>query len=293
MAVLDTRTTFSGMPNLDNHPGILPVINHIYNQYGHKVSAQTDVRFISVHGKQSDVSDSSDSGLQVMQMPTNQSDETMVYETLPTTNAIDRVRFGGNVTGNVIIWGATVDGSGKFTEVTQTVNVTSTGTDISIPTPLARVFTATTDLGEDFVSTLFVYEDGVSFTDMIPDDNTKIHLLNRSYLEGTGEVNNSAEKAAFTTFDNCYFVFKSAGIGLLRASNNLFVDGEIQMAEWGKPFINKMPVSRGNAANIFQDDWPLLYAKPNTDIRLAAHVNNTSTAELVGMFEGFLLRIID
>ena len=293
MAVLDASTVYDGMPNLDNHSGILPVINHIYNVYGHKVSAQTDVKFISVHGKQSDVSDSTDSGQQVMQMPTDQSGTVMVYETLPTTNAINRVRFGGSQTGNIIIWGATVNGSGEFTEVTQTVNVHSTGTDIALSTSLARVYTAITDLGEDFTNVFFVYEDGVSFAIMVPDDNTKIHLQNRSNASGTGEVNNSAEKAAYTVPDGYYFVFKSAGIGLLRSSSSLFVDGEIQMAEWGKPFINKMPLTRGNAGNIFQDDWPLLYAKPNTDIRLAAHVNNTSSADLVGMFDGFLLRIID
>lgn len=288
------NTVYSNGFNLDNHPGILPVINHIYNTYGVKVSAQAASRYICVHGKQSDCSDSTDAGQQVMQMPTDSNGTTMTYETLPSTNAIDSI-YCSNSAGLVEIWGATVNSSGEFTEVTQTINVDQGGVEHTLDTPLARVFTAK-NMNSDFnwQRPVYVYESGVTFdSDNNPDDNTKIHLQSRSTQSGTGETNNSAEKAAYTVPNGYWLVFKNIDIGLAKATAAGYCDGKLQIAEFGKTFITKLPVCRGNAANIMQNDWPWLYAKPNCDIRLAAHINNSTTAELVGSFDGFLMKIID
>ena len=138
-------------------------------------------------------------------------------------------------------------------------------------------------------NTLYLHQSGVTFTSNKPNDNSKINFVSKEL--GNDRETMNASKCAFTTDSEHYFILKSAKIGYLRAGNDGFIDGELQSRLFGETFKNILPVSRGCAGNIFQNNFPLLFVKPNSDIRLVGQPNRTGGA-IIGEIEGFLAKII-
>ena len=139
--------------------------------------------------------------------------------------------------------------------------------------------------------TIYVYEGTSSVTDGVPDDDDKVHLTNRK--TGNGEVANNTFSGHFTVPDGYVFILKNSEIGQVRASAALFVDAEVQVMEYGKSWITKRALAGGSAGTITALDDNLIYALPNSTLKMWAHLNGSNdTNEALANFSGYLAKII-
>jgi len=295
MPKINNTTVLNTMPILDNiSTEILLMIRDIEQRYGHKVSVQTANKYVRLYGKNPDVDNTEKTGMQVMTLATSTSDVATMFETLPTTNAITKISATStSFTGTFKLVGHKIVSEGVFEEVTQTGTLNGT-TEVTLTQPLARAhYLENTGTANWSGGVVRVTQSGITYTSSKPSDVSKVHLQTGSLINNTDEINNVASKAAYTVPDGYYFLVKSVGIGLMYSSASICVSGKLQFAEHNKPFITVLPVSGGVGGGIQHFEYPLVYAKPNSDIRLVGQSSTSADPLMVGYIEGYLAEIID
>jgi hypothetical protein len=192
------------------------------------------------------------------------------HETYPTTNAIDKFSSSdGGDDQSIVVEGHTVDGSGNFTFVTQTVTLDGQ-TETSLTTPLARATRVYNNGATDFAGTVYVYEDD-TVTNGVPQTSAKIHLQ----TEGT---NNQSLKAATTISNVDYWLIGQIHAGVNKKTT-ASVDFQFQIREKGKVFRTRVPGSASSSGAAFSATLrPFLIVPKNADFRITAVGSTTNVS---------------
>tara|TARA_R110000868_G_scaffold104343_1_gene287369 strand:+ start:613 stop:1464 length:852 start_codon:yes stop_codon:yes gene_type:complete len=191
-------------------------------------------------------------------------------ETYPTTNAIDKFSSSsGADTQSIIVEGNTIDGSGNFTFVKQTVTLQGQ-TEAALTTPLARANRVYNNGATNFAGTVYVYEDD-TVTAGVPQTAAKIHLT--ADAEG-----NQSEKGA-TTISNTDYWFVSHIYCALNEKTAATVDVRFEVREKGKVFRVRATLTCSSAGGAsFVDLRPFIIVPKNADFRFTASASTTNVS---------------
>lgn len=206
----------------------------------------------------------------------------VLSETYLSTNGITHISSSSaSDTVDVVIEGSTVDGSGNFTFVSQTVTL-SGQTKVALATPLARSRRGANMNGTDFVGDIYVYEDDI-LTAGVPDTGAKVHLIIKA-------TENQSLKAAYTVQDGEYLL---ANLAYASVNEKGVAQGVIRMRVRGKGGVFRTLFKRGinsQGAALYHKMPDYAILPPNTDIVMTAEAN-TAGIEISGGFNGVIARI--
>jgi len=297
MATYNKKTIFNTLQNLDTRIEMVKLINFVYAETGHKISFESGVKIEHVWGKVADPGTTAGTGMLIGQMAKTSSGGTPAdFETLPTTNAYGRVMsFSTATVDTCLVRGQTLT-DGKFSEILEE-EVVLENEYSNLTRSLARVVSVynTSARDDDWDGPAYIYQvsginTGLAIGDEYPSDVTKIGGVSMD-VDST-EVNNEIVKASITIPDGYVGLFRNVYVGMPRASNTSYFDATLQIAEYGKPFLNKLFIAGGTAADMGNIEYPYVYALPNSDVRLAAQVSATSSTQLMGGMSVLLVPII-
>ena len=297
MVELSTAKVFNHLNNLDSEPEMVELINYVYSETGYKISPQTDMEIIHAYGKTDGGVVSSDSGFQAgVMLPKDVNSDIASELTLPTDNSIDSVYIHkSGFSEDVRVWGQTLTDD-KFSKMF-TQDATFNGNNfVSLTTPLARVWKMEALGPTGWVAAASAVDSSVGKPDGSGElsglwaDNEKVFItsmtLNNDYEPSY------ASKATYTVPDGYILIFKKIHVAHIRGSTNNFVEGSLQVREYGKTFINKFQMARQMAANIGLEDYPFVYALPNSDVRIKAQISGGTNSECPAGFTAILIPIL-
>jgi hypothetical protein len=296
MAIQDQKTLFNNMPSLDSHPDIAPIINLIYKDsmeklgktVGDKVSVQTDCWPIMLSGHTKDTPTTNASGFQLMQLP-----DGVISETLSTSNDINRF-YSTVSTGTLRYFGSRIDAGKVSLPQWYEQTITASG-ELTLTTAVNGVFYAEIVTTNSLSSPVFyIYRSGVTFTTDTPTTNTSyIALQNSSRVSNTGDRPIVASKAAFKVPDGYYVIFKRVSVGMSKADTSAVLTTRLEVKEYAEGGFKRVyQQSSGNNSINQAINYPLVYAGPNSDIRLSVYTNKT-TNMITGTLEMYLCKIIE
>ena len=287
MVSLNRSTVFNHIPSLDELPNIAMAIESIKKETGDKVSVQTANKFYQMHTKVDKPENEGDMGVLIQQLAGDEADVVYLTDNL-ITHIVSSETW---MLGVALVYGQTIS-DGKFSEIFAQEITFNGQNPVELQTPICRVHSAINTRDTWGWGTIYVYQGTSSVTDGIPDTDSMVHLMNRQL--NTGENPNNVFAGHFTVPDGHYFILKNSEIGQVRSNNSLFVDAEVQIAEYGKSFITKRVLSGGNAGTITGIDDNLIYAPPNSTLRMWGHFNGSNDAnEALANFSGYLGKIIN
>lgn len=205
----------------------------------------------------------------------------VLEETFATTNAISH--FSSASTSDdgeeMVVEGHTVDGSGNFTFVAQTVTLDGR-TETALTTPLARVTRVYNNGATNWVGPIYVYEDD-TVSNGVPQTDAKIHLQ-------TPAAENGSFKGATTISNNDYWIITSVS-GSVNKKQTRAVDIELQIRMKGKTFrtVYEFAVASTGTTTFEKQFSPMIIVPSNADVRLRAISSDTNT-EVAGSINGYL-----
>jgi len=165
-------------------------IDVIYKTYGHTVTIKGKSKDLLKSGR---TVQSGSAVSTVMILPPDIENESYV-----STNAITTVSSANAADAhNLVIEGYTIDGSGNFALVTQTV-ILDGQTQVALATPLARSTDVYNNGSTELVGPIYVYETDTS-TAGVPDTPSKVHIM-------IAQGRQQSEKAATTISNDDYWV---------------------------------------------------------------------------------------
>lgn len=193
------------------------------------------------------------------------------HEAFVSTNIIDSFSSSDLLdTEDMVLEGYTVDGSGNFTFVEQ--SLTQVGqTQGVLATPLARAVRAYNNGTADLLGTTYFYEDTPIVTG-VPTDKTKIHLQ-------TEAARNHTLKGSTTMgFDEFWFISSIYAVVDQRTSAAAEFDFEIR--EKGKVFRSVVSGAASSDGMDFSPDVlrPFIIVPANADFRITAKPSSNSVA---------------
>lgn len=188
-------------------------------------------------------------------------------ETDPTTNAISHISSSsGSDTQAITIEGHTVDGSGNFTFVTQSVTLTGQ-TKKALTTSLARCSRAYVSGTTANVGDVYIYEDD-TVTAGVPATASKIHAKIDAGLNQTFK--------AKTTFSSTDYFIVTGGYGSLEEKTAAVVDFIFEVRQKGSVYRPIMTLST-NGAPIIYNFKPYGIVPANADVRVRARADGAGT----------------
>tara|TARA_R110000796_G_scaffold78331_6_gene174745 strand:- start:770 stop:1846 length:1077 start_codon:yes stop_codon:yes gene_type:complete len=209
-------------------------------------------------------------------------------ESYISTNLIDTVSSSNaSDTEVIVVEGHTIDGSGDFTFVSQSVTLNGRN-KVVLSTPLARANRMVNDGSNNLLGSVYCYED-VSISNGVPSDGTKTHCIIDIGF-------NNSEKAATTISKDDFFIvteFYGHSLELITAlGNTAFGNIQFELREKGKTFISIIDKgvhsTGGNADYQFK---PYLIIPANSDIRLRGTANDNGK-DFSGGIQGVLCSVI-
>lgn len=244
----------------------------IYQQYGVVVSIDAKSKSLLRFGKNSDV------GLTRETVWTIGGNEVYV-----NTNSITHISSSSALDTQLIrIESHTVDASGNFTFVVQTVNLNGQN-KVALPTPVARVSMATNANSHNLVGTVHIYED-TTISAGVPVNLTKAHI---SIPVGY----NQSFKAA-TTFDSETFGIITQGFGGVGNKQTANIEFELEVRPKGGIFTSGAAVVAGSSSGNFNVNLdPCAIVPANGDVRVTCLSDNAGAEAFVN-FNLYMAKVI-
>ena len=210
---------------------------------------------------------------------------TADHEVFVTTNAITHFASGsGSDTGDMVVEGHTVSGTGssaEFTFVVQTVTLAGQ-TKTALTTPLARCSRVYNPTDTEWVGRIGVAED-VTFTSGIP-AAVGTHM-------NIPAGNQGSQKAATTISNSDYWIITAVAGSILQKTSE-FADLKLEVREVGGVFREKFNFavsSSGGPTERFDVKPPVIVPK-NADVRMVALAGSTNTI-VTGWMNGYLASV--
>jgi len=211
----------AGSNNADMSTGLSRAVNEVARSFGDIPNPVTKGKSVHIVGSRDNLA----SGVEAMLW-----EGTNTFETYVSTNIIGQVSSDnvGN-TQDIIVEGHTIDGSGNFTFVIQTVTLNGQ-TGVALGTPLARISQLYNNDSVDFVSgsRIYVSEIGSTIVAGVPLTATEIHL------EFPADGNQSLKCS--TTFSNNDYAFLTSISYSVRRANAGEIDLFLKIRRKGKTF---------------------------------------------------------
>lgn len=228
-------------------------VNRIAKDYGDRVSVFEKGKDLLKFGRTTECQTS---------LTTVMSHKTGIYnETYVATNAIDKISSSsGSDTEQIVLEGHTIDASGNFTFVTQTVTLAGQ-TETAITTPLARATRAYANGSTDLVGTIYVYEDDTVVAG-VPSTGTKVHLT-------IPAGKNQSEKCATTLSSQDYWIITNVD-GHCLEKTAAFADFHLEIREKGKVFRDIYDWSAESGTGFSEQFYPYIIVPKNADVRVRA-----------------------
>lgn len=251
-------------------------IDVIRKDYGVSVSARLKVKDLLKYGetRQAQTTETT-----LMTLPTGTFNESYVDGNLITHFSSSAVADSQQI----VIEGHTIDGSGNFTFVTQTVTLAGQ-TKTALTTPLARSTRLYNNDSTDMVGTIYVAED-VTFTAGVPQVDTTVHLMVFAGLQ-------QSQKASTTISNNDYWIVTSIHGQWLEKGVG-YADVIFQRRLKDKTFreVDNVTCGDGNSMGLLNFK-PYVIIPANSDVRLVTTVN-TNGKRVGGSIQGILVKVID
>lgn len=257
--------------------GILPqdfwieyAIREAKAEYGLDISIESKDKSLNKFGRSAQVNASNRATL--MTLPTGTLNETYI-----TDNLITHVSSDAADTGAMVVEGHTIDASGDFTFVAQTVTLAGT-TKTALTTPLARCTRLYNNTTTPWTGTIYAYED-VAAPGGIPGTATAVHCMIRA-----GEQ--QSEKASTTLSKKDVWIITTVHAGVLTKAGTTVADIQLETRRGGKVFrpLSELAVSTTSPDTV--EPKPYIIIPPNSDVRLTAL--GSATMEVFGFMRGLL-----
>ncbi|MDC0529216.1 hypothetical protein OAO19_02995 [Gammaproteobacteria bacterium] len=222
-----------------------------------------------------------------------QADTSIENETFLTANTIDYIvsssasDTAANSSSDCVVEGQTIDGSGNFTFVSQTVTLTGQ-TPAALTTPLARCTRWYNDDAAEVAGAISIYESSVTtITAGSPSAGyTGVHLTTRAGGQ-------QSEKCSTTVSNNDYWIVTGVyGDVLSKSSEDIEFNFEVRLK--GKVFRQQFEFSASNGIGTFRTAPPYVVIPANSDVRIRAKCDGSFTGTLdvgAGMF-GILATVV-
>lgn len=247
----------------------------IFSTYGDKVSIDQKNKDLLKFGHNAAVGTSFAT---IQHQPTG-----ILHETYVADNSIDTiVSTNAGDTTEAIIEGHTIDGSGNFTFVVQTVTLTGQ-TEAALGTPLARVTRVYNNGASDWAGTISVFDNTDGSTAGVPTTDTDVHLQ----IEA-GE--NQSEKCATTISQSDYWIVTSVYADFLDKSAG-FAEIALQLRLKGKVFRNQIRLACSDGGEARHNFKPYFIIPANADVRLVAAADGANSS-VSGGIEGVLASVV-
>ena len=205
-------------------------------------------------------------------------------ETLPTTNAIDRISSTSAADNQEIRVSGFTLSDGNLTRVVQVATLNGQ-TPVALSTPLARACELININGTDLAGDVYAYQQAATVVAGEPQEANLTHIL----IDGSGFENRSF-KAACATQSTEYYVVTEFTASVLE-KNSAFADFEFQVKRvdgaWRTESSLQSSSSSGTVAHKFD---PPLIVPPNYDIRIRASADGSNTF-LAASFSAYTARI--
>lgn len=207
------------------------------------------------------------------------------HETYISTNDIDAV-VSSNDSDTEMVWveGHTIDGSGSFTFVTQTVTLTGQ-TPVALTTPLARCSRMFNMGAAPLLGTVYAYQDSSSVSSGVPQTATAVHCT----------IPNGKQQSfkAATTISDADYYFITEVYCSVNKKVSADVDVELEIRTQGGVFRQQFPLSvTTDGTNTFNNPFdPYLIVPRNADVRLTAVSLAGSGIAVSGGFDGYLAAV--
>lgn len=259
--------------SINNDPWLRHAIQVIKADYGHTVSLEAKNKDLLKFGRNADIQTSKTT---IMTLPSGIYNETYI-----SSNSIAYVSStSGSDTMDMVVEGHTIDGSGDFTFVTQTVTLAGQ-TKTALTTPLARCTRMYNNGSSDMVGTIYAYEDD-TVTAGVPVTGAKVHCMIDAGF-------NNSEKASTTISSIDYWIVTNFyGDVMEKAAAWALIHFEIRRK--GKVFRNLIDREASDQNGVNYDFKPYVIIPPNSDVRLRASAN-TNGIDVSGGINGALLKI--
>ena len=197
-------------------------------------------------------------------------------EDYQTANTIDTVSStDASASAVVVIEGQTVDDSGNFTFVEQSLALNGQA-KVALSTPLARCTRVCNASSPDFFGDVYVYRDGAT-TGGVPDDAATIHAVALATDQQT-------EKCSTTISSADYWIVTKWQASVNRR-NTASVDFKLQIRRKNSVFRTAADLSLSNASGSHEATLrPYLIVPRNSDVRVVASssASGTSVSAAVG-----------
>lgn len=242
----------------------------IESTYGHTVSTERKGKNLLKFGENQEVGTTDST---IMDLPAGE-----LHETYVAANLINSVSSGNNGdTVTLKVEGHTIDGSGNFTFVVQSVTLTGQ-TTAPLTTALARISRAYVDDSTDLVGKVYFYETDTVVAG-VPQTATKIHLL---IIAGK----NNSSKCSTTISSQDYWILTNMTCEIIEKAIS-YAEVHLEIREKGKVFREHAHVSCSQSSNGFLEFLPHVIVSPNSDVRLTASADGASTY-IGGAINGYL-----
>jgi hypothetical protein len=240
-------------------------VHTILTDFGDTVSVEEKHKDLLKFGRSEQVQTGTKTTL--MTLPAGTFNETYVSDNLITTVSSS----SGSDTVEIAVEGHTIDGSGNFTFVSQTITLTGQ-TQATLTTPLARCTRLYNNNSTDLVGNVYCYQDDTS-TGGVPDTASKVHCEIRA-----GE--NNSEKAATTISNVDYWIVTALYADVLeKTAANAEIMFEIRRK--GKVFREVTELSASTTSGgAYRELKPYIIVPKNADVRLRslASANGTTVS---------------
>lgn len=190
-------------------------------------------------------------------------------ETLPTTNAIDKISSSNaGDTQAIKVEGHTISGS-DLTFVVQSATLAGQ-TETALGTPLARATRIYNNDSTDFAGTVYVYEDD-TVTSGVPQTAAKIHL-------STGGAENQSLKAATSVSSVDYWIIRQI-YASVNEKTTAAVDFRYQTRLSGKVFRTQVQgAASSSGAHFYAALDPPMFVPANADFRIMATASTSNVS---------------
>lgn len=256
-------------------PWMKYAIDTILSDYGDNVSVSQKAKVLIKYGRSDNVGTSTEQELQVL--PAGVIEETYLTDNLinsiVSTDAAD--------TQEIVVEGHTIDGSGNFTFVVQTVTLTGQ-TAAALTTPLARVTRAYNNGSTELLGTVSVTETD-TYTAGVPNTPSKVHLQIRI-------THQQSEKAGTTISQLDYWIITGFRADVLEKTA-AYAEIDLEVRLKGKVFRTRQTIAASSTSPGVHEFKPYLIIPKNSDVRLTAIAGAANTT-IAGSLQGVLALII-
>jgi len=266
------------MSDLKDHikdPWLVHALDVIEDTYGVKASATRKNKDLLKFGRTEQVQTAK---------TTIMANKSGTYnETYVSSNVIDTLSSSsGSDTVDVKIEGHTINGSGDFTFVVQTVTLDGQN-KVVLSTPLARMTRIYNINGTDLIGAIYGYQESV-ISGGVPTDGTKVHCVIPAGL-------NQSEKCATTISSTDYWIVTTIKGGVLEKSLN-YGDFHLEIKNKGGVFRDVQDFAAASGGDGGYKFKPYLIIPSNSDVRIRASAS-ANNKEFTASIQGILVKVYE